>query len=292
MNIIRSIKLNRVTQAARNLQFSIFNFQLNFKKKSLTFFLPFSLLLITSLSVFADDFPERSNTLVTDYTNTLNDGERNALEQKLVAFNDSTSTQIAIVIRQSIGGYDIADYTIQLFNKWKIGQEKKNNGVLILVSKDDHKVFISTGYGIEGALPDILCKRIIDQDIRPNFKSGNYYEGLDQATSSIMSIVKGEFTADSYMKRARPQNIPWFPIVIFFFVFLIVIFSKISRTRQYAQTNHLGFWAAWALLNAAASRSSGSWGGFSGGSGFGGGGGGFGGFGGGSSGGGGAGGSW
>ena len=255
--------------------------------------IPYSLLLITSLSVFADDFPERSKTLVTDYTGTLTEGDRNTLEQKLVAFNDSTSTQIAVVILKSVGGYDISDYSVQLFNKWKIGQEKKNNGILILVAKEDRKMWITTGHGIEGVLPDVVCKRIIVQDIQPNFKAGNFYDGLDQATSSIMSIVKGEFTADSYMQRERPQSIPWFPIVIFFFVFIIVIFSKVSRTRKYAQTNHLGFWAAWALLNAASSRSSGSWGGFSGGSGWGGGGGGgFGGFGGGSSGGGGAGGSW
>lgn len=249
----------------------------------------YSLLLVPFLS-FSDDFPPRSNTLVTDYTNILNDGERNALEQKLVAFNDSTSTQIAIVVMKSVGNYDIADYSVQLFNNWKIGQEKKNNGVLILVAKDDRKVWITTGYGIEGVLPDALCKRVIEQDIKPNFKQGNYYEGLDEATNSIMSIVKGEFGANDYMQQKKGQRIPWFGVVMVIFIFFIVIFSKILRTSRYASMNHLGFWAAWALLNAAASRSHGSWGGFSGGGGFGGGG--FGGFGGGGSGGGGAGGSW
>ena len=255
-------------------------------------FITYSLFLITLFSVFADDFPARSNTLVTDYTSTLNDGERTSLEQKLVAFNDSTSTQIAIVILRSAGSYDISDYSVQLFNKWGIGQEKKNNGVLILVAKEDHKMWITTGHGIEGVLPDVVCKRIITRDITPNFKAGNYYAGLDQATNSIMSIVKGEFSADDYLKRQKPQRIPWFGFFIFFFVFLIVIFSKMSSTRTYAMKNHLGFWAAWALLNAASNSSRGSWGGFSGGGGGGFGGGGFGGFGGGSSGGGGAGGSW
>jgi len=253
------------------------------------------LFLFLPFIALADDFPARSNTLVTDYTGTLNQQEQVALEQKLVSFNDSTSTQIAIVILASVGGYDIADYSVQLFNKWKIGQEKKNNGVLILVAKDDRKMWITTGHGIEGVLPDVLCKRVVERDIVPNFKAGDFYGGLDQATSSIMSIVKGEYTAEEYMKHGKTKNVPWFPFLIFFFIFLIVIFSKVSRTRNYARTNHLGFWAAWALLNAASNRSRGSWGGFSGGSGFGGGGfggGGFGGFGGGSSGGGGAGGSW
>src|SRR5204863_6551077 len=140
----------------------------------------------------ASDFPPRASTLVSDFTNTLSAEEKNSLEQKLVAFNDSTSTQIAVVVMGSVGGYDISDYAVQLFNQWKIGQEKKNNGVLIFVAKDDRKVWITTGYGLEGVLPDVLCKRIIEQDIVPNFKSENYYDGLDRTTSSIMSIVKGE----------------------------------------------------------------------------------------------------
>lgn len=274
-----------------NFQSSIFNFQFVFSRKFLRSFIPYSLLLITSF-VFADDFPSRSSTLVTDYAGVLNEGQRNALEQKLVAFNDSTSTQIAVVILKSVGGYDIADYSVQLFNKWKIGQEKKNNGVLILVAKDDRKVWITTGYGIEGVLPDALTKRVVEQDLKPYFKQGDFYQGLDEGTNSIMSIVKGEFNADEYQQRGKAQKVPWFAVVMFLFIFFIVIFSKIVRTSKYASMNHLGFWAAWALLNAAASRSRGSWGGFSGGGGFGGGGGGFGGFGGGGSGGGGAGGSW
>jgi uncharacterized protein len=273
------------------MYFQIKRIKRNYFLASFFLLITYSFILFPFLS-FADDFPARSSRLVTDYTNTLSQDEQVSLEQKLVAFNDSTSTQIAIVILGSVGGYDIADYSVQLFNKWGIGQEKNNNGVLILVAKEDRKMWITTGHGIEGVLPDALCKRIVDQDIRPNFRNNDFYGGLDQATNSIMSIVKGEYTADDYVKR-KNQNIPWFPFLIFIFIFFIVIISKISRTRNYARTNNLGFWAAWALLNAATNRSRGSWGGFSGGGGWGsGGGGGFGGFGGGSSGGGGAGGSW
>jgi len=238
----------------------------------------------------ADDFPARSSTIVTDFTNTLSASEQQSLEQKLVAFNDSTSSQVAIVIMGSVGNYDISDYAVQLYNNWGIGQKEKNNGVLILVAKDDHKVWITTGYGMEGVLPDALCKSIVNNDIVPNFKAGDYYEGLDAAVNSIESIVKGEYTADQYISHGK--KFPWFGILIALFIFIIVIVSKIGSTRNYARRNNLGFWAAWALMNAAMSRGSrGSWGGFSGGSG-GFGGGGFGGFGGGSSGGGGAGGSW
>jgi uncharacterized protein len=252
------------------------------------------LFLLIRLGVNAQEFPERATTLVSDFTNTLSAGEKKSLEQKLVAFNDSTSTQVAVVVMRSVGDYDIADYSVQLFNNWKIGQSSKNNGVLVLVAKDDRKVHITTGYGLEGVLPDILCKRIVSNDIVPHFKSGDFYGGLDAATNSIMSIVKGEYSADDYLKHKKEKPVI-FPFLMFVFIMLIVLFSQFRRVSRYARTNNLAFWAAWALLNASTGRSRGSWGSFSGGSGWGGGGfggGGFGGFGGGGSGGGGAGGSW
>ena len=241
--------------------------------------------------IYAEDFPPRATTLVSDFAGILNDGERTSLESKLVAFNDSTSTQVAVVIMRSTGNFDISDYAVQLFNKWKIGQESKNNGVLVLVAVDDHKVFISTGYGIEGVLPDAICKSIVDRDIVPAFRRGDYFTGLEDGTNSIMSIVKGEFTADEFLKAKKKKPV-FFPFFMFLFVIFIIIISRFGRVNRYARKNNLAFWAAWALLNAASNRSRGSWGNFSGGGGFGGGGGGFGGFGGGGSGGGGAGGSW
>ena len=252
------------------------------------------LFIIFSHTLYAEDFPQRASTLVTDFTGTLGEGEKSSLERKLVAFNDSTSTQIAVVLMRSTGNYEIADYSVQLFNQWKIGQASKNNGILILVAVDDHKVWITTGYGIEGVLPDALCRRIIEQDIVPAFRRGDYYAGLEEGTNSIMSVVKGEFTAEDYLKTKKKKPV-FFPFLMFLFVIFIVILSRFGRARRYARKNNLAFWAAWALLNAASNRSRGSWGDFSGGGGFGGGGfggGGFGGFGGGSSGGGGAGGSW
>ncbi len=257
-------------------------------------FLWFGVLILGSNYSIAEDFPARSSTIVTDFAGVLSDDNKASLENKLVAFNDSTSTQIAIVILRSTGGYEIADYSVQLFNQWKIGQASKNNGVLILVALEDRKVWITTGFGIEGVLPDALCKRIVENDIKPAFKLGDYYSGLDDATNSIMSIVKGEFTAENYTGRKKEKPV-FFPFLIFLLILFIVVISKFSRANRYAKRNNIAFWAAWALLNAAANRTRGSWGDFSGGSGFGGGGfggGGFGGFGGGGSGGGGAGGSW
>ncbi|MBL0103000.1 MAG: TPM domain-containing protein [Bacteroidetes bacterium] len=247
----------------------------------------------TGLTTFADDsdFPARPNTIVSDFTGTLSPDELQALERKLVAFDDSTSTQIAVVIILSVGNYDISDYTVQLFNRWKIGAEGKNNGALLLIAKEDRKLWITSGYGLEGALTDAMCKRVIENDITPRFKAGDFYGGVDAGTTSIMQIVKGEYKAG----RKRSKDVGIFPFILFIFIAIIIFFAQFRRVSNYGRMNGLGFWAAWTLLNAASRRSRGSWGGFSGGSGWGGGsggGGGFGGFGGGMSGGGGAGGSW
>ncbi|HMT28388.1 MAG TPA: TPM domain-containing protein [Bacteroidia bacterium] len=242
----------------------------------------------------AQEFPEKPNPprLVNDYTNTLSPEEVNALEQKLLIYNDTTSTQIAIVMISSLDGYPVDDYAIQLAERWGIGQKGKDNGVLIFIAKDDRKIFIPTGYGMEGVMPDGLVKRIIETDIKPAFKEGRYYDGLDQATNSMFRLAAGEYQAEPKKKSGGPPVI--FILGIIFFVFMI-FFVKVRSVKQYSALNNIPFWAAWTLLNQATRTHHGTWGGFSGGGGSswgGGGGGGFGGFGGGSFGGGGAGGSW
>ncbi|HQV99268.1 MAG TPA: TPM domain-containing protein [Bacteroidia bacterium] len=240
----------------------------------------------------ADDFPERATRLVTDYTGTLRPDELQSLENKLVAFDDTTSMQIAVVMMASVGNYDISDYAVQLFNKWKIGDKKNNSGVLLLVAKDDRKVWITTGYGMEGVFPDALVKQVIDREIVPKFRSGDYFGGIDAGTTAITGITTGEYKAVGKKSKGNKGGV--FPFLMFAFIIIVIIISQVGRAKRYGRKNNLGFWAAWALLNAASNRSHGSWGGFTGGGGFGGGGGGggFGGFGGGMSGGGGAGGSW
>jgi uncharacterized protein len=251
--------------------------------------------LLFPLIISAQDFPASPNPprLVNDFAGALSESEISSLEQKLVAFNDTASTQISIVIIHSVGVYDISDYAFKLGDKWGIGRKEKNNGALILVALDDHKVFIATGYGLEGAIPDALAKRIVETQIRPEFKQGNYYAGLDQATDTMIKLASGEYKADDVTNNIRATQFA--PVIILLIIIFFVFFFKVRSARSYASMNGMSFWAAWALLNAARGSSRGSWGGFSSGSGWGGGGssgGGFGGFGGGSFGGGGAGGSW
>lgn len=260
------------------------------------------LVLFYAISVnraFSQNIPERPNPsrLVNDFAGMLNAREVSILEQKLVDFDDSTSTQIVILTVPTLDGYDKADYAQRVAQKWGVGQKDKNNGVLILVkpktADSRGEVQISTGYGIEGAIPDLLSGEIVDREILPSFVNGNYYEGLDKATNTMMSLARKEFSASDYHKRAKKsssKNIP-FGLVIFIVFIIIAMVSRGSggSNNRHISTGGLPFWMLMGMMNSGRG-STGSWGGFSGGGG--GGGGGFGGFGGGSFGGGGAGGSW
>jgi uncharacterized protein len=258
----------------------------------------FSCLLLAGLFSFAQDFPEKSTTLVTDYTNTLSADEKQRLENKLVAFDDSTSIQIAVVMLRSIGDYDVNEYATELGRRWGVGHQGKNNGIVVLVAKDDRKLSIQTGYGLEGALPDVITQQIRVKEMNPRFKEGDFYGGLDAGTEAIIKYTKGEYKADA--KPARVKNTgkggsPIGIIVVIVIIILIAIFRKggggggqVIGRRGSASP----FWwlLAGSMLSGGNNRG-GGWGGFSGGGG-GSGGGGFGGFGGGSFGGGGSGGSW
>ncbi len=256
------------------------------------------LLILLNLTVFGQTFPAKPNRLVNDYTQTLSTDQVNQLEQKLVAFNDSTSTQIAVVVINSLEGYDAADYTQRLAESWGVGSEKNNNGVVLLVSLGDRKVTIQTGYGVEGALPDAIARRIIENENTPNFKSGDYFAGISQGTDAIISYTKGEYKNDTPKARKKSGS----SIVPFIVIFIVIILVAIKRGGGGGGGSQViggrgsasPFW--WLLLGSQLGRGGGGGGGFGGfsggGGGFGGGGGGFGGFGGGSFGGGGASGSW
>jgi uncharacterized protein len=252
----------------------------------------FSCFVLCTLAAFSQELPPKSNTLVTDFTGTLSASDRQQLEQKLVAFDDSSSTQIAVVVMKSTGDYDINDYGYKLGRAWGIGKKGKNNGILVLVAMGDRKVSIQTGYGAEGALPDVITHDIIQNDIMPRFKTGDYYGGLNAGTDDIIKYTKGEYKADKKAQNKGGGGGSVAILIIIVVVILIVIFRNrgggghIIDSRGGASP----FW--WFLGGAMLGRESGGWGGFSGGGGGGDSGGGFGGFGGGDFGGGGSSGSW
>lgn len=266
-------------------------------KKLLNLLLFLGLLLGTLVPAYSQDIPDPPSPprLVNDLAGILNPGDAELLERKLVAFNDSSSTQIAVVIVPSLNGYDKMDFTYRLAEKWGVGQKGKNNGVVIMVkpktASEKGEAFIASGYGLEGVLPDAICKRIVDNEMIPYFRTGDYYGGIDAAANTVMSLVKGEFTANQYAKgkKSAPFAVV-IPLIIMAIVFLLI---RSTRARSQSIGKNIPFWTAFWLLGSMGHGShSGSWSNFNSGSGGFGGGGGFGGFGGGSFGGGGAGGSW
>lgn len=255
---------------------------------------PALLLLLGLLPAFsgaAQSIPPRPNPqrLVNDLAGLMQGGEADQLESKLVAYNDSTSSQIAVVTVPNLDGDDIADYAQQLYEKWGIGQKGKNNGILILVAQQEHTARIQTGYGLEGAVPDAIAKRIISNTLVPAFRQNQYYAGLDRATDQLIALAKGEYKADP--ADAQPQGgrtgtrFPFWLIILG----MIILFAIIRNRGGGGGRGNRGFGGGFIPpIIFGGGFGGGGGGGFGGG----GGGGGFGGFGGGSSGGGGASGSW
>lgn len=263
-------------------------------------FLLIIVFLISVLSANTQSIPARPSPprLVNDYTNTLTEDQRAALEQKLVAYDDSTSNQVAIVILPTTNDYALSDYATKLGRAWGIGNKKTNNGVVILVAKNDHQVFIAPGYGLEGALPDITCKSIIDNEILPNFKNDDFFRGLDLGTTAIFKAAAGEYKAPEGYRRVNGRGGGGGSILgIIIIVFIILMLMGRGGGRggggMFSRRGY-GDFASGAILGSmlGGGRRGGDWGGGGFGGGSSGGGGGFGGFGGGSFGGGGSGGSW
>jgi uncharacterized protein len=239
------------------------------------------------------EIPGRPNPprLVNDFARILNSNETQRLENKLVQFAQQTSTQIVVVTIPDLEGYDPGDYAVRLGEKWGVGQKDDNNGLVILVkpktSNESGQIYIATGYGLEGVLPDAIVNgTLIDTEIIPYFQQNNYYQGLDNGIDVIMDIARGEYTAEYYQQNYAREGGSIIPLLIFFFIIFVILPLFRGRSRRvYSPGKSLPFWLAMGLMSGGRSHP-GSFGNFSSGRG------GFGGFGGGSFGGGGAGGRW
>ncbi len=247
----------------------------------------FTLLIGFAAHTYGQNIPERPNPpkLVNDDLGLLTADQQQALEQKLLEFEKRTSNQIAIVTINDMAGMDAGDYAVELGKKWGVGNKNFNNGVVFLVyrSKDNtkRKVFIASGIGLEGVLPDYTCSEIVNNEVIPYLKGGDYYRALENGTNAIIKATEGKYTAPKGYGKGKSPSV----LKIIFIIILIIVFlamgSKGGGGGTYmSRRGHRGFVGP--LF----------WGG--GGSGGGGssGGGGFGGFGGGGFGGGGAGGDW
>ncbi len=227
--------------------------------------------------------PRLYNNFSLAFPDFLNPSEAEQLEARLENFARSTSNQIVVLVVDDLNGYEPWDYATRLGEKWKVGHEKEDNGIIVLIKptggKGQRKTFIATGRGLEGAIPDYTCGEIVDNEMIPEFKDGNYYQGIINAVSVLESLSKGEFNSDQYAndvsKKDKIKNV-FIALFIIFIIFLIIFKGRSGGgDTTYGRGGYYG----------------GGFGGWGGGS-SGGSSGGFGGFGGGSFGGGGAGGSW
>lgn len=268
---------------------------------------------------FAFDVPANDG-FYTQTTPVLSAQQEQEIEAVLAQEQASTSNEIAVLVIETLSGESIEEAANLVFRTWGIGTKENDNGILILVAAADHRMRIEVGYGLEGAVPDLVAKGILDNDIAPHFREGDYHSGLLAGIDAIRKHVQGEYTAERY---TEPEGDGFFPFILFFlFMFINLFGAWLARSKSWWAGGILGgvfglflaFIFAWwftipilVLLGLgfdyvvsknpqafSRRRHRGFWGGGGGhgGSGGGGGGGGFGGFSGGSSGGGGASGGW
>ncbi len=264
------------------------------KKLLFIFTLFFSLVASAQIDKIVPAKPPLSEGLVLDNAGILTPEQEDALEKKLVAYDDSTSNQIVIVtlptLQDASGNvYEDEEVALKILRDWGVGQKDKNNGIVILIvkSKDDSekKIRIEVGYGLEGAIPDITAGSIIEDDLKPNFRAGDYYRGLDEATDHLIKAAEGEYKApEGYSERDLKRGISIGKIILIIIIIIILMSAGGGGRGTYVSRGGYRGWTPWI--------GGGGWSGGGGGGGWSGGGGGFGGFGGGSGGGGGASGSW
>jgi uncharacterized protein len=172
---------------------------------------------------------------VNDYAAILSPATRSQLEQALAAFEAAESTQIVVLTIPSLQGESIETFSMQVAEQWRIGQKKLDNGAILLIAKNDRKVRIEVGYGLEGRLTDLVAGRIIRDTIVPYFKAGDFDQGVISGVQAMMAAVKGEFEASKPARQPRSTNPPYsgLPITLLVFIFFI---SQLGRRRPMVGT--------------------------------------------------------
>lgn len=186
--------------------------------------------LFTQISFAQFTIPEKPSfqTSVYDYANVLSATEKGQLEEKLIKYSDSTTTQIVIITIESLKGEDIGILTPKWGQQWGIGgTAKDDNGVLILLAKAERKIWISAGYGLEDRLSAGIGGEITRNIIIPEFKAGSYYKGLDKGTDAIIDVFKGKYKGERKQIKGEKKGFPIMPII----VIVIIILVLISRNK-------------------------------------------------------------
>ncbi len=218
-------------------------------KKWLTLFL--LLIGFVGSAQIEDALPKKPvpASLVYDETGTLTGMQQESLKQKLEDFDKRTTNQIAVVIVSSTKGFEPGDFATELGRKWNLGYKENLNGVVLLVAKDTRKIFIAVGSGLQGVIPDITAKHIIDEQIRPNFKAQDFYAGLDAGTNALMQAAEGKYKAPSgYRDRGSGGSGSIIPFIIMIIIFIIIFSNRrgggggmMSRRGYRSWNNSPGF---------------------------------------------------
>ena len=232
----------------------------------------FAICILPLYAIGQREVPALAGHRVHDEAGILSPSTVTLLERSLQAFEDSTSNQIGILIVNSLEGESIDQFGIRVADKWKLGKETRDNGVILLVAVADRKVRIEVGQGLEGPLPDAICNRIIRNEMAPSFRRGDYDTGITASTDAIRKAIKGEYRGTGPTARKRRTGSPsWFVILL-----VIVILVMRNRGGKGGNGNGWSSGAGWFLAGALGGSmrggggGGGSWGG--GGGGFGGGG--------------------
>jgi uncharacterized protein len=230
---------------------------------------------VSSYAQNSADVPAYIN-YVNDFANVLSDEQEQALNAKIKAIKDSTVTEIAIVIESNLNGQSEFDRSLAFARAYKVGGEGVNSGVLIYIAIDDRKTFIQTANATQGELTDYISSLIIDRSMKPEFRAGNYYQGLDNAVESIGQTLNGEFDPAKVKKKKKPMANPLIMLVII--IVVLIVLSKFGGGKNGGINRGGGYLLPWMLMGGGGGGgfggggSSGGFGGFGGGGGFNGGG--------------------
>ncbi|MDD5071199.1 MAG: TPM domain-containing protein [Patescibacteria group bacterium] len=176
--------------------------------------------------------PGTPSGFVNDYAGMMSESEKQSLEVKLVNFESQTSNEIAVVIIPSLDGDTIENFAVRLFEDWKIGKAKNDNGILVLVAKEDRQMRIEVGYGLEGALTDAQSFWIIDGIMKPAFREEKYYEGIDQAIDKVIAATQGEYIPES-QARESSGSFDWETIFWLGLFAMIWMASILGRSKSW-----------------------------------------------------------
>jgi uncharacterized protein len=190
--------------------------------------------------VSAESLPPPPTAYFNDYAGVVAAADAQRLDAKLRQFGAETSTQVVVAVFKNLPSPSLEDFTVRTAQSWRVGRKDWDNGAVLFVFVDDHKMRIETGYGLEGALPDQLAGRILDEQVRPRFRAGDWTGGLEAGIDGIVAATKGEYKAPPKPKPAVPV-VP-LVVIVLFVILVIWLASQGSRSGSVGRTYGSGGW--------------------------------------------------